>query len=150
MNEGVDSAAHLLFKVANTCWAVDVSSVQKVHAQLNVQSVPGTHSWFLGLASVDTQLLPVTDLGAWFAQTPSRGPVLHLAQKLGPCGLRVDEINGTENLAVTASELDASHTVMPGASSAVIRVGSVEYRVVQMKLLVQSPAFLAIREVVSV
>ena len=148
MSNPAEPTAHLLFKVANTSWAVDVTSVHKVHEQLNVQNVPGTHAWFLGLASVDGQLLPVTDLGAWYAQAPSKGPVLHLSEHLGYCGLRVDEINGTQTLPVTTSALNAAQTVMPGACPQVLLANDDEYRVVQMNLLVQTPAFIAIREAV--
>ena len=150
MSGASESLAHLLFKVADTSWALDVTSVHRVHEQLSVQAVPGTHPWFLGLASVDGQLLPVTDLGAWFAQSPSEGPVLHLSAKLGPCGLRVDEIIGTQSLPITSSALNAANTLMPGALPKAIVVEDVEFRVVQMSALIQSPAFVAIREAVSV
>ena len=150
MSEVAKLQAHLLFTVANTHWAVNVSSVQKVHEQLTVQSVPGTHSWFLGLAPVDGQLLPVTDLGAWFMQSPAQGPILHLSANLGACGLQVDEVNGTQTIAPTHSALDATHTLMPGARSEVITANDKNFRILQMSLLVQSPAFVAIREAVAV
>jgi len=149
MSEPNSTPAHLLFKVASNFWAVDVTSVHKVHEQLSVQTAPGTHSWFLGLASVDGQLLPVTDLGAWLERIPADGPVLHLSANLGSCGLRVEEIIGTKMIPITPSALSTAHTLMPGALPQVIKVDGTEFRVVQMSLLVQSPAFVAIREAIS-
>lgn len=148
MSEPTQSSAHLLFKVAGTFWAVDVTSVHKVHDQLSIQTVPGTHSWFLGLAPVDGQLLPVTDLGAWLKSSPADGPVLHLTANLGSCGLRVENIMGTQTIPITPSAFNAAHTLMAGALPEVIRVDGTDFRVVDMSLLAQSPAFVAIREAI--
>lgn len=138
--------ACILFRVANWHWAVDVACVHRVHKQIPIQRVPGTQPWFLGLSQVDGQLLPVTDLSLWLGQAASTGAVIHLHPDLGPCGLRVDELFGTQNLPVEASTLSASNTLMPGAMSQVVNFKDTEFRVVDMNLLVQSPAFIAIRE----
>lgn len=150
MSDATKPPAHLLFGVADARWALDVRSVHKVHEQLSVQIVPGTQVWFLGLAAVDGQLVPVTDLGAWLSQSPSTGPVIHLTPGFGSCGLRVDEIFGTQNLSIVDAALGASHTLMPGALPQVIEHDGADYRLIQMSSLVESPAFVAIREAISV
>ena len=138
--------ACILFRVANWHWAVDVSSIHRVHKQVPVHPVPGTQPWFLGVSQIDGQLLPVTDLSHWLGQGSATGAVLHLHPSLGPCGLRVDELFGTQNLPVRASALSASNTLMPGAVSQVVQCKDIDFRVIDMSVLVQSPAFIAIRE----
>ncbi len=138
--------ACILFRVGKWHWAVDVASVHRVHKQVSVQAVPGTQPWFLGVSQIDGQLLPVTDLSLWLGQRPATGAVLHLHPDLGPCGLRVDELFGTQNRPLVPSALSASNTLMPGALSQVIEWKDMTFRVVDMNLLVQSPAFIAIIE----
>ncbi len=142
----VEYLSCILFRVAKTHWAVDVAAVQRVHEQLTIHAVPGTQSWFLGLAQLDGELLPVTDLGAWVNQTPCAGAILHLHARLGPCGLRVDEVLGTQTLAPISAALDAATSVMPGAQAQMVQHNGLDFRQVDLSALVQSPAFIAVRE----
>jgi len=142
----IDASPHILFRVGNTHWAIDVASVKRAHNQLSLQPVPGTKAWFLGLAEIDGQLLPVTDLGAWLGHAPAGGAVLQLRSDISACGLRVDEVLGAKTLSPSVSVMDSA--VMPGATSLVFEHANTVYRQVDVNLLVQSPAFVAIREAV--
>lgn len=131
--------------MANAYWATDVASVQRVHEQVAVHKVPGTQAWFSGLAQIDGQLLSVSDLGAWLNKPACQGPVLQLHDSLGAIGLRIDEVISAQKLIPENTSLDANEVMMPGALTQTVEHNGIRFRVVAFKLLVQSPAFIAIR-----
>lgn len=137
----------ILFRMANTYWASDVESVQRVHPQLSVHKVPGTQAWFLGVAQVDGELLSVSDLGYWLNKTTCQGPVLQMDKHLGAVGLRVDEVISAQTLKPSDVSLSASDVLMPGALAQTVTHNNTQFRVVAFHMLVQSPAFIAIRKV---
>lgn len=132
--------------MADSHWAANVESVHRVHPQLSIHKVPGTHPWFAGLAQMDGELLSVTDLGCWLSTTPCHGPVLQLQKNLGAIGLRVDEVFGAEALQIEAHTLSANDAMMPGALAQTVAHNGRQYRVLEFQWLVQSPAFVAIRK----
>jgi len=96
---------------------------------------------------VDGQLLSVTDLGAWSGFAAAAGAVLQIRSDIENCGLRVDEIIGTESVTATVSPVDGSdQSVMPGALSLVFDFKNERYRILDVAVLVQSPAFIDILE----
>jgi len=134
----------ILFRMAQTYWASDVESVQRVHPELSVHEVPGTLSWFSGVAQVDGELLSVSDLGAWLSNTGCQGPVLQLHKHLGAIGLRVDEVISAQKLQPTDAPLNANDVLMPGALAQTVEHNETQFRLVALHLLAQSPAFVAI------
>lgn len=139
-------STYILFRIAHTHWAADVESVQRVHHQLSVHQVPGTQGWFSGVAQIDGELLSVSDLGAWLNKTACQGPFLQLHKHLGAIGLRVDEVISAQTLTPVDSALNANDVLMPGALAQSVEHNSIQFRVVAFNLLVQSPAFAAIRK----
>jgi len=145
---GGQDQAHILFRVADTHWAVPVTAVQRVHDHLNIQPVAGTRHWFLGLAQIDGQLVPITDLSAWLDSPPATGAVLQLHPDTSLCGLRVDEVIGAQNDTPQPwRDVDGEGATLPGASLRSINYLDVHYRVLDVMTLLQSPSFIAIREV---
>lgn len=75
----------------------------------DIQRVPLTRDWFLGVANIRGALYGVTDFGAFVGQAPTlRGPdnrLLLVGQPYGTnCALLVSRLTGLRNLADYASE----------------------------------------------
>lgn len=85
---------YILFSTDDLLLCAVASSVHGVHDGLITQKEAGTHPWFLGLAVVGGQLLPVTDLGSYYGKRASSGRVIEIAHQFGRVGLQVDEVHG--------------------------------------------------------
>jgi twitching motility protein PilI len=86
------------FRVGHTRLVAARQEVREILTWPGVTSLPGAKPWLLGLANVRGQLLPVTDLAAFFGGEPAtigRGSrVLMVNHADIPAGLLVDEVRG--------------------------------------------------------
>lgn len=75
-----------------------LSAISEVADPLPVTAVGGTQSWFQGLACKKSYLIPVSDLGAYAAQSPScnkaGAKLLIVSRDTETIGLVVDEVVG--------------------------------------------------------
>ena len=141
---------YILFEAAGLKLAVAENLVTAVHEKLTVQRVAGTCHWFSGLAVVSGKLLPVTDFGEFAGRRCCTGPTLELAVNSGIAGLRVDSVKGRGD----------SNTLEPGEqrgedgpiasqilfSGKVLFVEGETHHVLDVVALVESPAFVNIRD----
>ena len=74
------------------------TEVREILTWPGVTSLPGAKPWLLGLANVRSQLLPITDLNAFFGGEPTTigrtTRVLMVNHPDIPAGLLVDEVRG--------------------------------------------------------
>jgi len=141
------AAQYIVFSAAGSAWALPVDDVQRVHQELPVQAIPGTQAWFLGLAQVDGQLLPVTDLSAWVGKPAATGPIVQLHTDVGLCGLRVDQVSGAQHCEVLPTQPDNDTRVnLPGSTAFMVEHENQQSVLIDADALVHSPAFIAIRE----
>jgi len=141
------AAQYIVFAAGGGHWAIPVDEVQRVHHELAVQPVIGTQAWFLGLAQVDGQLLPVTDLSAWVGGAAARGPVIQLHADIGLCGWCVDDVLGAQLCDVKPADgAKLPAVIMPGSTAFMVEHQNKQYVLIDAAALVQSPAFTAIRK----
>ncbi|HET7174790.1 MAG TPA: chemotaxis protein CheW [Gammaproteobacteria bacterium] len=86
------------FRVGRTRFVAARQEVREVLTWPGVTPLPGAKPWLLGLANVRGQLLPITDLAAFFGAEPitiGRGTrVVMVNHPDIPAGLLVDEVRG--------------------------------------------------------
>jgi len=90
----MSSVEHILFVAGELPLATPASSIHCIHDSLHIQPEPGTQDWFLGLAIADSQLLPVSDLGAYLNGKASLGRIIEVSRSIGLFGLRIDSVSG--------------------------------------------------------
>jgi len=147
-SDELHAAPYILFRIADTHWGVSASVIERIHDHLTIQIVPGTRRWFLGLTQVDGQLLPVTDMSAWLGGAAANGGILQIQAEIGLCGLRVDEVLGADHSEAKKCPLEqGSPALIPGAMELCVERDNDRFRLINVRMLVQSPAFMAIREV---
>lgn len=144
---------YVLFTAAGLKLAIQASQVKAVHEQLNVQEVAGTTKWFLGLGVANGRLLPVTDLGAFAGREPCSGRILEIDPTVAIAALKVDEVPGfsdAQPVDVTSDDkyLDSAreHLVLSGKY---LKDKDDEHYLLDVDALVQSPAFINIKEMTS-
>ena len=119
MSDAVNAAEHYItFRLADKVLMSPLALIEEVTDPLPVTEIPGTHSWFQGLASKKGRLVPVSDLGDYAIQKPSRyengAKWLIVTRDAETIGLIVDEVIGlTESTDKTHTDSDS-----PGASAA--------------------------------
>ncbi|HWP95105.1 MAG TPA: chemotaxis protein CheW [Gammaproteobacteria bacterium] len=113
-----------------------------------ITRIPGAKGWLRGLANVRGQLLPVTDLAAFFGgpeTVPGRATrVLVVNHAEIPAGLIVDEVRGfrrfTDEERVEAGPTSGS-TIGPYLGGA-FRRGDETWKILNLRQLVESQLFL--------
>ena len=105
------------FRVGNIRLVAARQEVREVLTWPGVTPLPGAKPWLLGLANVRGQLLPVTDLGAFFGgeQTPvgRSTRVLMVNHADIPAGLLVDEVRGFRRF-IASDKAEALPETLPG------------------------------------
>lgn len=142
----MSSLEYILFVAGEIPLATPASSVRCIHDSLQIQSEPGTHEWFLGLAIADSQLLPVSDLGAYLTGKASLGRIIEVSRSIGLAALRVDVVNGVSRAKPIAVAEPADVTLDSTASfdstgSYVVRDKEQEHRVINLTQLLLSDRF---------
>jgi len=88
----------LAFRLRDRWYVAPRDDVREVIVTPRLSKVPGTRSWLLGVANVRGNLLPVTDLGELFGETPVASDranrVLVFNSERVPAGFLVDEVVG--------------------------------------------------------
>ena len=105
------------FRVASTRLVAARQEVREVLTWPGVTALPGAKPWLLGLANVRGQLLPVTDLGAFFGgeATPigRSTRVLMVNHADIPAGLLVDEVRGFRRF-IASEKAEVMPDMLPG------------------------------------
>ncbi|MGE5625080.1 MAG: chemotaxis protein CheW [Bacillota bacterium] len=105
------------FRVGKTRLVAARQEVREVLVWPGVTALPGAKPWLLGLANVRGQLLPITDLGAFFGgeATPIGRSTRVLMVNHGdiPAGLLVDEVRGFRRF-IASDKAEVMPETLPG------------------------------------
>ena len=105
------------FRVGRTLLVVAREEVREVLTWPGVTTLPGAKPWMLGLANVRGQLLPITDLSAFFGgEAISLGRssrVIMVNHPDIPAGLLVDEVRGFRRF-VASEKAEVMPETLPG------------------------------------
>jgi twitching motility protein PilI len=105
------------FRVGKTRLVAARQEVREVLTWPGVTALPGAKPWMLGLANVRGQLLPVTDLSAFFGGEPiamgRSTRVLMVNHADIPAGLLVDEVRGFRRF-IAAERAEVMPETLPG------------------------------------
>jgi len=140
------TTSHVLFRAGGLPLAAPANAVQAIHDELTIQPIEGTQPWFLGLAVARGRLLPVSDLGAFFNQTPSAGHTLQVNPTIGIAGLRVDNVLGITEDSPVRQPIASRAPGNAAMSAWKISRDATDHRVVDIAMLLQLPRFLNISE----
>lgn len=137
------------FRVGQVLLVAAREEVREVLPYQNITTLPGAKSWLLGLANVRGQLLPVTDLNAFFGGAPTdigRGTrVIMVNHADTPAGLLVDEVRGFRRF-VPSEQVASMPDVPAGMMPFVTRAygsGDDIWGVLSLPGLVEAPSFLS-------
>ena len=105
------------FRVGRTRLVAARQEVREVLTWPGVTALPGAKPWMLGLANVRGQLLPVTDLSAFFGGEPTElgrsTRVLMVNHQDIPAGLLVDEVRGFRRF-IASEKAEVMPETLPG------------------------------------
>jgi len=105
------------FRVGKTRLVAAREEVREVLTWPGVTALPGAKPWMLGLANVRGQLLPVTDLSAFFGGEPIElgrsTRILMVNHQDIPAGLLVDEVRGFRRF-VASEKAEVLPDTLPG------------------------------------
>ena len=105
------------FRVGRTRLVAAREEVREVLTWPGVTALPGAKPWLLGLANVRGQLLPVTDLAAFFGGEPTTigrsSRILMVNHGDIPAGLLVDEVRGFRRF-VASEKAEVMPEALPG------------------------------------
>jgi len=106
-------SARLGFEAGGGHWLARLDGSGEVLQVPDIQRVPLTRDWFLGMANIRGALYGVTDFGAFLGQPPTaRGPdnrLLLVGQPFGVnCALLVSRLSGLRSVADFAAEEPAA------------------------------------------
>ncbi|MFK7893294.1 MAG: chemotaxis protein CheW [Granulosicoccus sp.] len=142
---------HLLFDAANLELALPAGLVKGVHDTLEIQPVACSRPWFLGLSVAGGRLLPVTDLGAFAGRRHCSGRLIELEPSAGIAAIRVDRVYSfSDSLPIGVSEEknengDARECNLPVADQIIVD-NHRRFRILDIIALIQSPAFIEIKD----
>jgi len=107
-------SARLGFESGGTFWLARLDGSGEVLQAPDIQPVPLTRDWFVGVANIRGILYGVTDFGAFLGQPPTaRGPenrLLLIGQPQGVnCALLVGRLAGLRNVAEYTPEPATEH-----------------------------------------
>lgn len=102
-------SARLGFEAGGAHWLARLDTAGEVLQVSEIQRVPLTRDWFLGVANIRGSLYGITDFGAFLGQPPTaRGPenrLLLIGQPLGMnCALLVSRLTGLRNVVEYTNE----------------------------------------------
>jgi len=105
------------FRVGRIRLVASRSEVREILIWPGVTALPGAKPWLLGLANVRSQLLPVTDLNAFFGGEPTTlgrsTRVLMVNHPDVPVGLLVDEVRGFRRF-LSSEKVETMPDIPPG------------------------------------
>ena len=105
------------FRVGHTRLVVAREEIREVLTWPGVTALPGAKPWMLGLANVRGQLLPITDLSAFFGgesiELGRSSRVLMVNHPDIPAGLLVDEVRGFRRF-VASEKAEVLPDTLPG------------------------------------
>lgn len=105
------------FRVGRTLMVVPREEVREVLVWPGVTALPGAKPWMLGLANVRGQLLPVSDLSAFFGGEPislgRSSRVIMVNHPDIPAGLLVDEVRGFRRF-IASEKAEVMPETLPG------------------------------------
>ena len=105
------------FRVGRTLMVVAREEVREVLTWPGVTALPGAKPWMLGLANVRGQLLPVSDLSAFFGGEPitlgRSSRVIMVNHPDIPAGLLVDEVRGFRRF-IASEKAEVIPETLPG------------------------------------
>ena len=108
------------FRVGKTRLVAAREEVREVLTWPGVTALPGAKPWMLGLANVRGQLLPVTDLSAFFGGEPIElgrsTRILMVNHQDIPAGLLVDEVRGFRRF-VASEKAEVLPDTLPGMTT---------------------------------
>ncbi|MGH8398095.1 MAG: chemotaxis protein CheW [Gammaproteobacteria bacterium] len=136
------------FRVGRAYLVASREDVREVLPFPGVTKLPGAKSWLLGLANVRGQLLPVTDLQAFFGGVSTDigrlTRILMVNHASIPAGLLVDEVRGFRRF-VASEQVEAIPEILPGMTpflTGAYNTGDELWGVLGVHGLVENPAFL--------
>ncbi len=136
------------FRVGRTYLVASREEVREVLPFPGVTRLPGAKPWLLGLANVRGQLLPITDLNAFFggpaADIGRMTRVLMVNHADIPAGLLVDEVRGFRRF-VPSERVEALPELLPGMTpyiAGAYSAGDELWGVLGVHGLVESSVFL--------
>ncbi|HLW75079.1 MAG TPA: chemotaxis protein CheW [Gammaproteobacteria bacterium] len=105
------------FRIGQTKLVAARQEVREVLVWPGVTALPGAKPWLLGLANVRGQLLPITDLSAFFGGEPTvigrSTRVLMVNHNDIPSGLLVDEVRGFRRF-IASDKAEVMPDTLPG------------------------------------
>lgn len=136
------------FRVAQIFLVAARDEVREVLPFPGITKLPGAKPWLLGLANVRGQLLPITDLNAFFGGVPTdigrNTRVIMVNHPDIPAGLLVDEVRGFRRF-VQSEQVSAMPDISPGMVpfiSSAYNTGNEVWGVLGVQALVENPVFL--------
>jgi len=135
------------FRVGDHYLVSSIAEVNEILTPPVFTIVPGTHAWFLGVANVRGNLVPVVDLRGFIENesTPltDMSRVLLVRQGSGSVGLLVDEVLGQRNFSeeqrnAAVGEEDERYAVYVGEK---IQMGETVWGLFSMGVMVRTPEF---------
>ena len=136
------------FRVGRVYLVASRAEVREVLPFPGVTKLPGAKPWLLGLANVRGQLLPITDLNAFFGGAPTdigRNARVIMANHADiPAGLLVDEVRGFRRF-VASEQVSAMPDISPGMMpfiGSAYSAGDEIWGVLGVHALVENPVFL--------
>ncbi len=114
-------SARLGFEAGGAHWVARLDTAGEVLRVPEIQRVPLTRDWFLGVANIRGSLYGITDFGAFLGQPPTaRGPenrLLLIGQPVGMnCAVLVSRLTGLRNVAEYTSETASQQTAWTAAA----------------------------------
>lgn len=95
---------HAVFRWGAERFALDVTSVQEVVAELELTPLPCTGLGWLGVGNLRGEILPAVSLDRWFAHACPQPVFLILRTPLGKLALAVEGVERVEFIAPEATE----------------------------------------------
>lgn len=136
------------FRVGDIFLVAARTEVREVLPFSGITKLPGAKPWLLGLANVRGQLLPITDLNAFFGGAPTNigrnARVIMVNHPDIPAGLLVDEVRGFRRF-VASEQVSAMPDISPGMMPFIGRAydtGDQIWGVLGVQALVESQTFL--------
>ncbi|MGB9429627.1 MAG: chemotaxis protein CheW [Gammaproteobacteria bacterium] len=136
------------FRVGRIYLVASREEIREVLPFPGVTKLPGAKPWLMGLANVRGQLLPVTDLNAFFGGAPTdigrSTRVLMVNHADVPAGLLVDEVRGFRRF-VPSEQIEALPDISPSMTpfiTGAYNTGDELWGVLGVHGLVESPVFL--------
>lgn len=145
--QGTETASRLGVQVGDDAWLMSLNDVGEVLPVPDIQPVPLTRPWFMGMTSVRGNLYAVTDLSAFIGGRPAHlGLESRLLLAGGRFGINaafvIDRLFGLRNIA--EMHLDAAPGKAPWQSRAYLDATSRHWHEMEMAVLLGSESFMQV------